>query len=55
MINERTNEIHRKHNTNYSMLYATDIVRTDKAEKRFFPCENKYYPVFGENVLSPVS
>jgi hypothetical protein len=47
--------IHRKHNTNYSMLYATDIVRTDKVEKRFFPRENTDYPIFGENVLSPVS
>ena len=47
--------IHRKHNTNYSMLYATDIVRTDNIEKRFFPRENNDYPIFGENVLSPIS
>jgi murein DD-endopeptidase MepM/ murein hydrolase activator NlpD len=37
------------------MLYATDIVRTDKVEKRLFPRENTDYPIFGENVLSPVS
>jgi hypothetical protein len=47
--------IHKKNKTNYSMLYATDIVRIDKAKKRFFPYKNEYYPIFGEEVLSPVN
>ena len=47
--------IHKKNKTNYSMLYATDIVRIDKTEKRFFPYQNEDYPIFAEEVLSPVS
>jgi hypothetical protein len=47
--------IHKKNKTNYSMLYATDIVRIDKAEKRFFPPKNEDYPIFSEEVLSPLN
>lgn len=47
--------IHKKNKTNYSMLFATDIIRIDKAVKRFFPPENEDYPIFAEEVLSPLN
>jgi len=47
--------IHKKNKTNNSMLFATDIVRIDKAEKPFFPYKNEDYPIFGVEVLSPVN
>lgn len=47
--------IHRKNKTNYSMLYATDIVRIDNSELKFLPPSNEDYPVFGEKVFSPMS
>jgi len=47
--------IHKKNKTNLSMLFATDIVKTNGTGNRFFPPENKDYPVFGENLISPVS
>jgi len=37
MINERTNEIHRKHNTNYSMLYATTLLEQIRLKKGSSP------------------
>ncbi len=45
---------HRKNKTNLSMLFATDIVKINETGKRFFPPENKDYPVFGEKIFSPV-
>ncbi len=47
--------VHRKKKTNNSMLYATDVIRIDNNEKRFFPLRNQDYPIFGERVYSPVS
>lgn len=47
--------IHKKNKTNYSMLFATDIVRIDKKGKKFLPARNEDYPIFGEKVFSPVS
>ena len=46
--------VHRKNKTNLSMLYATDIVRLSDREPLWLPRENGGYPVFGENVYSPV-
>jgi murein DD-endopeptidase MepM/ murein hydrolase activator NlpD len=37
------------------MLFATDIVKTGKSGKLFFPPENDDYPLFGEKVYSPLS
>ena len=47
--------VHKKNRTNYSMLFATDIVRTDNQRHRFLPSQNEDYPIFGEKVFSPVS
>ena len=46
--------VHRKNKTNNSMLFATDIVKIGKADKRFLPKYNEEYPIFGENVYSPI-
>jgi hypothetical protein len=46
--------VHVKNKTNNSMLYATDIVRIDNNVKRFLPSRNEDYPIFGENVYSPL-
>jgi hypothetical protein len=46
--------IHRKKNTNRSMLYATDIVKTAKGKRKMFPLKNEDYPVFGGNVYCPM-
>jgi hypothetical protein len=47
--------VHMKNKTNYSMLFATDIVRIDNQRRRFLPAQNEDYPIFGEKVFSPVS
>jgi hypothetical protein len=46
--------IHKKNKTNLSMLYATDIVRTDYKIPKWLPGKNEDYPVFGENIYSPI-
>ena len=45
---------HRKNHTNNSMTYATDIVKIDPPYPSFLPPENTDYPVFGEQVYSPI-
>ena len=47
--------LHKKKGTNKSMIFATDIVKTDNSERRFLPIRNEDYPVFAEKVFSPVS
>jgi hypothetical protein len=47
--------VHVRNKTNYSMLFATDIVRIETSQRRFFPSENEDYPIFGEKVFSPMS
>lgn len=47
--------LHKKNKTNYSMLFATDIVKISDEGKRFLPPQNEDYPVFGEKVFSPLS
>jgi hypothetical protein len=47
--------MHKRNGTNYSMLFATDIVRIDNAKKLFLPAQNEDYPIFGEKVVSPIS
>jgi hypothetical protein len=45
--------VHRKNGTNLSMLHATDIVKTD-GDPCWFPPLNEDYPVFNENIYSPL-
>jgi len=45
---------HKKNRTNNSMLYATDIVKLSGGNKKFLPLNNEDYPVFNENVYSPM-
>ena len=47
--------IHRQKKTNWSMLYATDIVMRSKEKMNFLPRENKNYPVFGQSVFCPIN
>ena len=47
--------VHKKKGTNYSMLFATDIVKTGNSATGFLPRRNEDFPVFGEKVFSPVS
>jgi hypothetical protein len=47
--------VHKKNKTNKSMMFATDIVKTDDSERKFLPQLNEEYPIFGEKVFSPVS
>jgi biotin carboxyl carrier protein len=46
--------IHKKKHTNLSMLYATDIVKRAGSYPSFFPKENSSYPIFGDDVYSPI-
>jgi hypothetical protein len=46
--------VHKKNRTNYSMLFATDIVMISDEGKRFLPRRNEDYQIFGEKVYSPV-
>jgi hypothetical protein len=47
-------KIHRKNRTNYSMLFATDIVKTYRSGSKFLPQQNEDYSIFGENVYCPM-
>jgi hypothetical protein len=47
--------VHKKKNTNKSMLYATDIVRLDSNDRKFLSFRNEDYPCFGENLYSPIN
>jgi hypothetical protein len=47
-------KVHRKNKTNNSMLFATDIVKTDDTSKKFFPAMNEDYPIFGHELYSPI-
>lgn len=46
--------VHKRKKTNRSMLYATDIVKLEDADKKLLPPENLDYPIFGENIYCPV-
>lgn len=46
--------VHKKKKTNRSMLYATDIVRLDGRKTGFLPLRNEDYPVWHEEVCSPM-
>ena len=47
-------EAHKRKKTNYSMLYATDIVQVKNSSKKFFPLTNEEYPIFGEKIFCPM-
>ena len=47
-------KVHKKRGTNQSMLYATDLVKTDNQKNRFLPPKNENYPIFGENLYCPM-
>ena len=47
--------VHKKKDTNKSMMFATDIVKIDNSDRRFLPLQNEEYPIFGEKVFSPVN
>ncbi|MGC1390838.1 MAG: M23 family metallopeptidase [Bacteroidales bacterium] len=46
--------VHKKKKTNLSMLFATDIAKIGNSGKLFLPPRNEDYPIFEENVFSPV-
>jgi Peptidase family M23 len=46
--------VHKKKRTNLSMLFATDIVKIGNTGKLFLPPHNEDYPIFEENVFSPI-
>jgi len=46
--------IHKRNKTNYSMLFATDIVKLDSSLFRFMPGKNEDYPIFGEQIYCPM-
>jgi hypothetical protein len=46
--------IHRKKDTYRSMRFATDIVKITPRHERPLPEQNDQYPVFGENIYSPM-
>lgn len=46
--------IHKKRNTNRSMLYATDIIKLSKEKTSFIPVTNEDYAIFNENLYSPM-
>jgi hypothetical protein len=47
-------KVHKRKGTNYSMKFATDIVRIDPPLSTFLPTENKEYPIFENLVHSPI-
>jgi hypothetical protein len=47
--------LHKKNQTNYSMLFATDLVKIKKNKKGFIPRHNEEYPIFGEKVYCPMA
>jgi hypothetical protein len=46
--------IHKKNKTNRSMLYATDLVKITESREKLLPENNEDYPIFSENVYSPM-
>lgn len=46
--------VHKKKKTRSSMLYATDVVKLNKARSSFFPNRNEDYPIFGEELHAPM-
>jgi hypothetical protein len=46
--------VHKRKGTNYSMMFATDIVRLDPPLKAFLPTSNRDYPIFENQVYSPM-
>jgi hypothetical protein len=46
--------VHRKKKTNLSMLYATDIVKVKDDKPVWFLLKNEDYPIFSENIYSPL-
>lgn len=47
--------VHKKKKTNFSMLYATDVVKISMQHTKFLPTTNESYPVFGTPVYSPIN
>ena len=47
-------KVHKRKKTNYSMKFATDIVRIDPPLKNFLPLANGDYPIFENLVFSPL-
>ena len=47
--------LHKKKNTNRSMLFATDIVKLNQLQPNFLFEQNENYPIFSEEIFSPVS
>ncbi|MCF8381874.1 MAG: M23 family metallopeptidase [Bacteroidales bacterium] len=45
---------HKRKNTNRSMIYATDIVKSVDKGKKFLPPENTDYPIFSESIYCPM-
>lgn len=46
--------VHKRNRTNNSMLFATDMVKITTGYPTFLPVENGQYPVYGENIYSPI-
>jgi hypothetical protein len=46
--------VHKRNKTNNSMLYATDIVKIAGSNSKFLPITNEEYPIFNENIYSPM-
>jgi hypothetical protein len=46
--------VHKRKKTNRSMLYATDMVKLADNGRKFLPPKNADYPIFGENIYSPI-
>lgn len=46
--------VHKKRNTNKSMLYATDIIKLSEEKTSFFPVAIQDYAIFNENIFSPI-
>jgi hypothetical protein len=47
--------VHKKKKTNFSMMFATDIVQLSASPDKFLPRKNEDYPVFSEKVFSPIN
>jgi hypothetical protein len=46
--------VHQRKKTNNSMLYATDIVKIAKDKWKSLPKRNEEYPIFNEQIFSPM-
>ena len=42
--------VHKKRNTNKSMIFAVDVVEQDEVSKRFLPLSNSDYPIFNKSL-----